>query len=113
MRNPYVSILILIAAFTVMPAAVAENGSSGDFEQQELETFLEARADVLDIQEEYSNRLQSAEDDQAVADLQSEAREKMAAAVEDAGISVEKFNRIAQAAQNDPDVAAELESLAE
>lgn len=113
MRNSYLSILILVAAFMVMPAAVAENGSGGDFEKQELETFLEARADVLDIQQEYSNRLQSAEDDQEVADLQSEAREKMAAAVEDAGLSVEEFNRIAQAAQNDPDVAAELESLAE
>lgn len=113
MRNPYVSILILVAAFMMLPAAFADSGSGADFEQQELETFLEARADVLDIQEEYSNRLQSAEGDQEVADLQSEAREKMAKAVEDAGISVEKFNRIAQAAQNDPDVAAELESLAE
>lgn len=113
MRNSYVSIFILLTAFMVMPAAVAENGSGGDFDRQELETFLEARAEVLDIQKEYSNRLQSAEDDQEVADLQSEAREKMAAAVENAGITVEKFNRIAQAAQNDPDVAAELESLAE
>ncbi len=113
MRNTRVSILILIAAFMVMPAAVAENGSGGDFERQELETFLQARADVLDIQEEYSNRLQSAEDDQAVAELQSEAREKMVAAVQDAGLSVDEFNRIAQAAQNDPEVAAELQSLAE
>ncbi|GEM_PF-6710966 len=113
MRTGYVSILILVAAFMAMPAALAEDSSSSDFERQELETFLQARADVLDIQEEYSNRLQSAEDDQAVADLQSEVREKMAAAVEDAGITVEKFNRIAQAAQNDPDVAEELESLAE
>lgn len=113
MRNSYVSIFILLTAFMVMPAAVAENGSGGDFDRQELETFLEARAEVLDIQKEYSNRLQSAEDDQEVADLQSEVREKMAAAVENAGITVEKFNRIAQAAQNDPDVAAELESLAE
>ncbi len=113
MRNPYVSILILLAALLVMPAAVAENGSGGDFERQELETFLEARAEVLNIQEEYSSRLQSVENDQEVADLQTEAREKMVAAVEDAGLTVDEFNRIAQAAQNDPDVAAELESLAE
>lgn len=113
MRNGYVSILILVAAFMAMPTAVADNGSSPDFEKAELETFLQARADVLDIQEDYSNRLQSAEHDQAVAALQSEAREEMALAVKDAGLSVDEFNRIAQAAQNDPDVAARLESLAE
>ncbi|WP_070987240.1 DUF4168 domain-containing protein [Halofilum ochraceum] len=113
MRSPYVSILILVTGFMMMPVALAENGSSGDFEQEELETFLQARADVLSIQEEYSNRLQSAQDDQAVAQLQAEAREKMAAAVQDAGLSIDEFNQIAQAAQSDPDVAAELESLAE
>lgn len=113
MRTTCVSILILIAAFMAMPAAVAENGSGNDFGQQKLETFLEARADILDIQEDYSNRLQSVQDDQAVAELQSEAREKMAAAVKEAGLSVDEFNRIARAAQNDPEVAAELESLAE
>lgn len=113
MRTPYTGIFVLALALSSISVAVAENGSGGEFERQELETFLEARADVLDIQEEYSSRLQSVEDDQEVADLQSEAREKMAAAVEDSGLTIEEFNRIAQAAQNDPDVAAELESLAE
>lgn len=113
MRNPYVSILILVAAIMAAPAAVAQDGAGSDFDRQELETFLEARAEVLDIQKEYSSRLQSVEDDQEVADLQSEAREKMAAAVRDSGLTIDEFNRIAQAAQNDPEVAAELESLAD
>lgn len=113
MRHPYSLILVFLLAFSAAPAAIADNGSESDFDREQLETFLQARADVLDIQQEYSNRLQSAEDDQEVADLQSEAREEMVTAVEDAGMTVEEFNRIAQAAQNDPDVAEELQSLAE
>lgn len=113
MRKTRVSIVVLVAAFMVSPAVVAENGSGGRFGQQNLETFLEARAEVLNVQKEYSSRLQSVEDDQEVADLQAEVREKMVMVVQDAGLSVDEFNRIAQAAQNDPDVAAKLESLAD
>lgn len=114
MRKPYPSIVVLATALAIAPVASAEEDSSaGEFEQAELETFLLARAEVLDIQQDYADRLQSAEDDQKVARLQSEARDEMAAAVQDAGLTVDEFNRIAQAARSDPEVAAELEALAE
>jgi hypothetical protein len=113
MHNPYTGILVLALGLMATPVTLAENGPDSEFEREELETFLEARAEVLDIQEEYSSRLQSVEDDQEVASLQSEAREEMAAAVQDSGLTIDEFNRIARAAQSDPDVAAELESLAE
>lgn len=108
-RSPRILAISAVAALLLAPAAHAQN----DFEQGELESFVQARADVRDIQQEYASRLQSTQDDQKVAELQSEAQQKMATAVEDAGLSVQEFNQIAQAAQNDPELSEEIQDLAE
>lgn len=106
------------AALGLGPAAQAQDsGSAGTFadevDEQQLEAFVVARADVQEIQQDYTSRLQSAENDQDAAELQAEAQEKMVSAVEDAGLSVQEFNRIAEAAQNDPEVQEKIQELAE
>lgn len=106
------------AALGLGSAAQAQDGdSAGTFadevDEQQLEAFVVARADVQEIQQDYTSRLQSAENDQDAADLQAEAQEKMVSAVEDAGLSVQEFNRIAEAAQNDPEVQEKIQELAE
>lgn len=106
------------AALGMGPAAQAQDsGSAGTFadevDEQQLEAFVVARADVQEIQQDYTSRLQSAENDQDAAELQAEAQEKMVSAVEDAGLSVQEFNRIAEAAQNDPEVQEKIQELAE
>lgn len=106
------------AALGLGPAAQAQDsGSAGTFadevDEQQLEAFVVARAEVQEIQQDYTSRLQSAENDQNAAELQAEAQEKMVSAVEDAGLSVQEFNRIAEAAQNDPEVQEKIQELAE
>lgn len=106
------------AALGLGSAAQAQDSdSAGTFadevDEQQLEAFVVARADVQEIQQDYTSRLQSAENDQDAADLQAEAQEKMVSAVEDAGLSVQEFNRIAEAAQNDPEVQEKIQELAE
>lgn len=108
--------LAAAAALGLGSAAQAqEGGSAGTFadqvDEQQLEAFVVARAEVQEIQQEYTSRLQSAEDDQRAAELQSEAQEKMVTAVEDEGLSVQEFNQIAEAAQNDPEVQEKLQQL--
>lgn len=106
------------AAIGLAPAALAQEGdSTGTFadqvDEQQLEAFVVARADVQEIQQDYTARLQSADGDQQAAELQAEAQEKMVSAVEDAGLSVQEFNQIANAAQNDPEVREQIQQLAQ
>lgn len=58
---------------------------------EQLEAFAAATIDIVQIQET--------------------AQEQMQAAVEEAGLTIEEYNAIAQAAQSDPDVDQALQEL--
>ncbi len=82
-----------------------------DVSQQELQQFAEAQVEISGIQQDFSARLQGVEDPEEAHELQIEANEKMTGAVEDAGLDVESFNRIAMAIQNDPELQQQLTEM--
>jgi len=82
-----------------------------DVSTAELESFSEARTAITEIQQDYSQRLQGADDPEKANSLQQEANEEMIGAVEDTGLNVEKFNEIAMAVQNDPELQQELQNI--
>ncbi|QOC23238.1 DUF4168 domain-containing protein [Wenzhouxiangella sp. AB-CW3] len=82
-----------------------------DVSDQELQQFAEAQTEISSIQQDFSARLQGVDDPEEAHELQVEANEKMTDAVEDAGLDVESFNRIAMAVQNDPELQEQLTDM--
>lgn len=82
-----------------------------DVSEAELQSFAEARTAITEIQQDYSQRLQSADDPEKANKLQQEANEKMIGAVEETGLDVDSFNQIAMAVQNDPELQQKLQQI--
>lgn len=69
-----------------------------------VDKFIEVLQDVESIRGKYVERLQDAEDQQTAMEIQQEAQEKMVEKVQSSGMTVQQFNLIAQAAQQDPNI---------
>jgi len=81
-----------------------------NFSDQDLQAYASAAIEISELQQEFQGQMQnaeSAEDQQAV---QEEANEAMIQAIRDAGLSLEKYNQIATAAQNDQELAQKIRS---
>lgn len=96
-------------------AAAAAQGGAGaamaEVTDQKLEQFVEAIGEVQEVQTSYSERLQSAEDQDEAESLREEARDEMIGAVKDTGLTVDEYNLIAQRLQTDPALAERVRGL--
>jgi len=79
---------------------------------QTIDTFVDAFVAVQDIRENYTERLHSASEESEAQALQQEAQEKMLQAVESAGMSVQEYNEVALALQNDPQLMERVQEKA-
>lgn len=84
-----------------------------DLSEQEIDTFVTAFVAVQGVREDFADRLQNAEDETEAQSMQQEAQDEMVNAVEDAGMSVEEYNEVAMALQNDPELMQEVQERAE
>ena len=81
------------------------------FSDSEIELFVEAQDQVMEIRDEYIVLLEQAEDrDEAMA-LEQEASQLMVNAVEETGIGVAEYSAIAEAAAEDIDLAERIREL--
>ncbi|MEX2499223.1 MAG: DUF4168 domain-containing protein [Wenzhouxiangellaceae bacterium] len=112
--------LIATALFTIAlafsTAGIAQQQQAAppadvDVSDAELQSFAEARTAITEIQQDYSQRLQGADDPEKANQLQQEANEKMIGAVEETGLDVDSFNSIAMAIQNDPELQQKLQQI--
>lgn len=92
---------------TTPPAAAAASISD-----QELRTFADAAVEVKKINDNYRPRYRAADTAAAKQQVQKEATEKMAEAVQSKGLSVDKYNQIVRVAQADPQVAKTIDDYA-
>lgn len=111
---------ILAAAVTAMALAwspmagaqtaqqPAQPGQSANFKQEELKSYAVAALQVQEIRQTYAAKLQGASPDQQQS-LQQEAMGKMSEAVQSKGLDVDTYNKITQAAQQDPSLANEIQ----
>ena len=82
-----------------------------DFSDQQLDQFVSAQDDVMDIRDEYVQRIEATDDrDEAMA-LEQEANQMMVEAVEDTGLTVETYSEIAQAASQDMELAERIQDM--
>jgi len=94
--------------------ALAQSSDSGegqsqqnvktDWSEQKLQQFAAAATDVKEVFDEYRPKIKDAEDADKANQMQKEASDEAAAAVEESGLSVEEYNRINQAIQADKDL---------
>lgn len=78
-----------------------------------VEDFIDAATSVRAVVQEYQPRMQAAQSQQEAAAIQQEAQGQLIIAVEEAGLTPREYQRIAAAAQSDPEVAQRLQAEAE
>jgi len=110
------AISIFLALFLATPA-IAQQAAPQQAQpditvtDSDLDSFADAQMSIMQIQQDYSQRLQNVDNPDAANQLQQEANEKMVGAVEEAGLDVESFNAIAMAIQNDPELQQRLQEM--
>lgn len=77
----------------------------------DLQRFVDVQDRLQSIVDEYSARLESAEDSDEALQLQQEAGELMMQAVEDTGLDVETYNNIAVAIETDEALRERIQNL--
>ena len=74
----------------------------------EISQFVAANEAVSEIAAEVTPQLKAASDEAAAKELQADAQEQMIAAINEEGLSADRFTQIAQMAQMDAELATKL-----
>ncbi len=91
--------------------AAAPPQSADDFDKEELESFANAREKVQTIQQDYSQKLQEAEDPSKSRELQQQAQQEMVQAVQAEGLDASTYNQIVTAVQSNQELQKKVEDL--
>jgi hypothetical protein len=101
-------IVALSLAFSAAGAAMAQE----QYEQQKLESFVVAALAVNELVEQWTPRIQSAQDETEAAQLRDQANSELVDAISQSnGITVEEYRQISQAAQADPALMARISEI--
>jgi hypothetical protein len=101
-------------AFSATPAALAQtqpDGAALVADSAKLDSFVMAALEVNAMRNDYIEQLQTMQDEAAQQSLIEEANAAILQAVDQTpGITVEEYVAIGEAATNDPEIAAQLQS---
>jgi len=86
---------------------------AAEFDRKQIESFASAARQVHQIRSKWLPRLQEPSNADKVQELQAQANAEMRSAVEEKGLSVESYNAIATAAQQNPELAERIAKLME
>lgn len=86
--------------------------SSEDFSDEQLQKFADTSQEIAMISQDYTERLQNAKDQTEQQEIRMEANDEMVSTVEDSGMTVEEFNAIGQAIQQDPELMQRVQAMA-
>jgi transcription initiation factor IIF auxiliary subunit len=75
---------------------------AADISDKKLEKFADSLGEIMEIREDFTAKLEKTGDPAEAQQLQQQANEKMMNTVEDNELSIEEYNAINQAVQNDP-----------
>lgn len=105
--------LIMAGILTVTPAMAGPSQGQAvppaeDVTQDDLKTFAEAYTQVTQIYNAYEQRIINSSEPAEANALQQEANEKMNQAVMDSGLSIEDYNSMYRAIENDQGLQNEL-----
>ncbi|AGA34826.1 putative conserved secreted protein [Thioalkalivibrio nitratireducens DSM 14787] len=94
------------------PAYGETTPGSAALTEQTVDTFVDAFIAVQQIREDFAERLQSASDEHEAQTMQQEAQHEMMRAVEESGMSVQEYNEVAIALQDDPELMQQVQEKA-
>ncbi len=113
---PFAAVIALGLAWAP-PAALAQQApgqgempppAAAKYDSDDLKSYASAVVELRKINEEYTKRLQSAGSPEEQQSVREEATGKMVEAIEEEGLTVEKYNDIYNAALTDPQIAQEV-----
>lgn len=104
-----VALALSIGLLAAAPLTYAAD--TGELSQQKLEKYSQAQEKIMDISQDYRQRLNGAQGEDEAMKLKTAARQEMAGAVTATGLTVQEYNKITQAAQEDPKVRERLRRL--
>jgi predicted ATPase with chaperone activity len=103
----------LFAGLVAMPAAALaqsdEPAAQSETQTQQAPQQQMPQAEAIEPTDEQLDAFATATID--IVQIQEAAQQQMQAAVEEAGLTIEEYNQIAQAAQTDPDIDQALQQL--
>lgn len=91
------------------PAAAGTQDTN--FSDAQLKDFIEAQEGVMEVREEYIQKIEAADSQQKAQELQMEANDKMVSVIEDVGIDIPTYNSIATAYSSEPKVRNRVDAL--
>ena len=106
--------MLVTAAFAFALAASGPVWAQAqpEFSDEQLESFVVAAIAVDEVIREWNPRIQAAEDDAQVAQLREQAKAELVEVITRTdGITLEEYQQIGQAAQDDPDLADRINEI--
>ncbi|WP_029652739.1 DUF4168 domain-containing protein [Marinobacter daepoensis] len=91
------------------PAAAGTQNT--DYSDAELKQFIEAQTGVMEVREQYIEKIESADSQQEAQELQMKANDEMVTAIEEVGIDIPTYNAIATAYSSEPKVRNRVDAL--
>ncbi len=82
-----------------------------DFNDQELQKFVNAQEGINDVRDEYMEKIESADDQAKAQELQQEANDEMVKVIEGEDMEIETYNSIATAYNSDPETRERIDAL--
>jgi hypothetical protein len=102
-----------LQAQTATPPQQQTPTQQPELSQGQIESFASAALQLREIRSKWQPRLQEAENAEKSKELQTQASAEMVKAVEAKGLTVEKYNAIAAAARDNPELAARIAKVME
>ncbi|MCW8126878.1 DUF4168 domain-containing protein [Microbulbifer halophilus] len=82
-----------------------------DFSDSELKIFAEVQAEVEQMRTTLQGKLSGTQDPETARKVRMEANEEMVSAVQSSDLSPKRYNQIARAALNDPELAEKIQQM--
>jgi hypothetical protein len=92
------------------PQQFDQQQEAASVSEEKLEQFVEALTEITMIRQTAAVELESAADMERAEQVHREAQEQMIEAVENAGLSVDEYNRIATLMGTDPELSERIHS---
>lgn len=82
-----------------------------DFNDQELQKFVNAQEGINDVRDEYMKKIESSDDQAKAQELQQEANDEMVKVIEGEDMEIETYNSIATAYNSDPQTRERIDAM--
>jgi hypothetical protein len=107
------AVMLLGAALSDARAQQQQPMMPPELTQSQIETFADAALELRQVQQEFDAQMQGAQDAAEVERLQQQAQQEAQQAIESNGLTVDEYNAIVQAANQDPQLYAMIVEMME